>query len=228
MSTPIVVTTHRIAFGELLARHLRTIRGFQPVLVAEGVRDALKQACAREKGVALIDPGHPTEDVFGPASVALRSRHRCYVIFFSDCITEGWVSRSLEVGAAGFLGPGAALPDFERAIRSAREGQRFFGPGVGRVVSELAARGPRVPSFSERELDVLRLVCEGYSTKEVARKLGLQAKTIDEIRLRLMQKTGTERATALVRYACEERFADLRPRWERFFEQERSGKGNRQ
>lgn len=223
MNTPIVVCTHRIAFGELLVKHLKGVRGFQPVRFAGTPREAVKLACAHERDVALFDPDHPTDDLFRAARALVRSKARCYVVFFSDAIAEGWVTRALAVGAAGFLGPRATLADYERAIRAARVGQRFFGPGVGRVVSELAARGPRVPTFSERELDVLRLVCEGHSTKEIARELGLQAKTVDEIRLRLMEKTGTDRATALVRYACEERFVELRPRWERFFAEERSG-----
>lgn len=217
MPATILIYTHRVAFSELLQNHLQRSERLEPVVRTSDRREARSQLRKKSVDVALLDPEIPGEEVFRLALGATRRRSPCRVIFFSSAITEGWVQRAVEARAAGFLACHSELSDFSRAIRAARRGQRFFGPGVATVLSELASPRPGVPAFSPRDREILHLLSMGLTTKEIGRKLSLAPKTVDEIRYEMMIKTGTTRATQLVRYACEERFVDLIPRWERFF-----------
>jgi DNA-binding NarL/FixJ family response regulator len=213
----ILIYTHREAFSDLLRSHLQRSERLRPVIPTSDRREARSLLRKWFVDVALLDPEIPGEDVFGLALSVSRRRAPCRVIFFSSVIAEGWVQRAVEARAAGFLSCHSALVDFSRAIRAARRGQRFFGPGVATVLSELASPQPTVPAFSRRDREILHLLSMGLTTKEIGRKLSLAPKTVDEIRYEMMIKTGTTRATQLVRYACEERFVDLVPKWERFF-----------
>lgn len=219
-TTPsIVLFTHRRAFGELLEALLKS-EGFRAVSSVSTGAAALASARRNRSAVAILDAGHPTEDTLALAR-KLASSADARVVMIFDLVAEGWIARALGAGVCGFLAGDATAPDIVRAVRAARRGERFIAPGAGRVIAEMAGASPSIPRLSPREMAVLERVCQGLSTKDISRKLGLQPKAIDEIRLRLMAKTGTSRATSLVYYACAERYVDLRPRWEQIFTRER-------
>lgn len=213
----VLVFTHRLAWGELLRGYLEDSEGLGPVLLAAHRQEALAFLRRRAPDVALLDPEHPSVDMFSLGKKLGRREPPCRVIYLCSTTAEGWVQRALEVGAAGLLASCTAAADFGRAIRAVRKGQRYFGPGVATVVSELASPKSRVPSLSGRERQILQLICLGQTTKEIALELSLSPKTVDEIRYEMMVKTGTTRATQLVRYACAERLVDSTSRWERSF-----------
>ncbi|HLF93031.1 MAG TPA: response regulator transcription factor [Planctomycetota bacterium] len=217
MPATVLIYTHRSAFSELLRRHLQESERLRPVVVSSDRREARKFLRRSVVDVVLLDPEIPGEDVFRIARGVARRRSPCRAVFFSSVIAEGWVQRAIEARAAGFLSCHAALGDFALAIRAARRGQRFFGTGIATILSELASPRSDVPAFTPRDREILHLLSMGLTTKEIGRKLSLASKTVEEIRYGMMIKTRTTRATQLVRYACEERFVDLVPRWERAF-----------
>ena len=215
MKHSVLICSQRLAFCQLLVDYLKKTEHFPRVYHTTTSRKALEMVRTKQCDVVLLDPDHSSENMFQLARRISRIHQRDCVLFMADSISEGWISRALEVHAAGFLGKQDSLSDYGRAIRSVHEGYCYFTPGAARVLSEVARRTTRVPIFSEREQVVLKMVCEGFAAKEIARKMNLETKTIDEIRLNLMRKTRTSKATGLVRYACQERLVDLKPRWER-------------
>lgn len=189
---------HSATFAELLQRWLKAA-GFD---VRRGEPRRMPPA-----DVVLLQPDDRRADVFRLAH-ELRSRGSA-VLFIGPPPLWGWIHRALLAGASGYLSDAAELSDIARAIGAVREGHCYFSPCASCIVAEMAARSAREsPRFSAREIQVLRLMCKGLSAKETARGLDLQVKSVDAIRARLMEKTGTSRAPDLVRYACQEGLVD--------------------
>lgn len=210
----ILICTHRVVLGHLLRDALSRGRTYRRVDTTPSMLEAVRLCARRPYDVLLLEPGDPGVDVFREAARLQRRSPNLRVIFLAESSPVGWVARAVRMRASGFLGKCATLADIRRAIDTALSGQRFFTPCASRVVGDLAADAVEVPALTDREAEVLRGICEGKSSKEIARSLGLEVKTVDSIRARVMEKTGTTRATALVRYACTERFVDFSPRYE--------------
>lgn len=122
---------------------------------------------------------------------------------------EEYVSLALGNGALGYLLKDAAPAELENAINAVFEGRVFLSPRVsqfviGAFVQQL--RSDKVPSavLSARQKEVLQLVTQGHSTKDIARQLNLSTKTIETHRSRLMQQLDIHEITGLVRYAIRE------------------------
>jgi two-component system response regulator NreC len=116
----------------------------------------------------------------------------------------------LEAGARGYLTKEAASSDLVDAIRVVASGEVYVRPSAARllasaVIPEHAARSARgrFQTLSDREQTTLRLLAEGYSGAEIARKLGISTKTVDAYKRRVQDKLGLEHRTDYVRFALE-------------------------
>jgi two-component system response regulator NreC len=116
----------------------------------------------------------------------------------------------LEAGARGYLTKEAASSDLVDAIRVVANGEVYVRPSAARllasaVIPEHAARSARgrFQTLSDREQTTLRLLAEGFSGAEIARKLGISTKTVDAYKRRVQDKLGLEHRTDYVRFALE-------------------------
>jgi DNA-binding NarL/FixJ family response regulator len=116
----------------------------------------------------------------------------------------------LEAGARGYLTKEAASRDLVEAIRVVAAGDVYVRPSAARLlatalVPQRAAETAksRFQTLSEREQTVLRMVAEGYSGAEIARRLGISTKTVDAYKRRVQDKLGLEHRTDYVRFALE-------------------------
>ena len=130
---------------------------------------------------------------------------RTRVLLLSMHKDEEYVRRALLSGAAGYLLKDADRTELELAVRAVARGDTWLSPGISRVVAafargEGAPRGP-LELLTRRQREVLQLVAEGHSTKEIAHRLELSAKTVDTHRAQLMERLGVHGVPALVRYA---------------------------
>lgn len=204
MTLSVLVSTPQVVLGQLLAGLLGSASGLSPVRYCRWGKDALDAARKRPWSVVLLDASSSRQDPFDLAASIQRVRPRARVLFFANCVRIGWVSRAIEVGAAGYLGKCASQEDFKTAVAAAAGGQAFFTPCAARVVAEFAAKEQKLPILSARERAVLRHLCDGRPSKEIAGLLRLSVKGVEAVRSRLMKKSGTTSAAALVRYAlCE-------------------------
>jgi DNA-binding NarL/FixJ family response regulator len=209
-TTPIhtvVLCTHRAASGQLLEAWISS-RLRLKVRTVETPNEALPLAKAGT--IVLVELGYAHEDVFRMAETLAKRAAPVPVVFLAGEAPLGWVQRALGAEAAGFLGKCATLEDLQRAIHAIRHGQRYFSPCVARAVTEVAIGRSGVSALTARELQVLKLLCDGQSTKEIATRVRLEPKTIEFIRSKLMQKTKTRCAAELVKFACAERLIEVR------------------
>ena len=116
---------------------------------------------------------------------------------------EQYVTEALRMGVKGYVLKNQAATDLVHAIRQVCRGVFYLSPGVSRAVAEALLSKTTRPAdpLTSRERQVLQLISEGKSTKDVACLLGISAKTAESHRARLMHKLDIHETASLVRYA---------------------------
>jgi DNA-binding NarL/FixJ family response regulator len=122
------------------------------------------------------------------------------VIVLSMYHDDVWVQRSLEAGAAGYLLKGAGVKDLVKVIRKVAGGERHLSPA--------AQRAAETEALSEREREVLTLLAEGHTSKEIGGILNISRRTAEHHRARVMQKLGIHDVPGLTRYAIRAGLVD--------------------
>jgi DNA-binding NarL/FixJ family response regulator len=128
------------------------------------------------------------------------------VLILSMHQNEEYVRKALRNGAAAYLLKDAALLELELAIKAVLRGETYLSPAVsGGVVSDYVQHLRRDEEeqtvLTARQIEVLTLIAEGLSTKDIARQLNLSVKTVDTHRSQLMKQLDIHEVTGLVRYA---------------------------
>lgn len=118
-----------------------------------------------------------------------------------------FVQSAVELGADGYLLKNGPASDIIEAVRAVTKGGSFFSPPIAREIVEqlrTPARGSGpFAVLSSREREILRLIADGLSAKEIASSLAISTKTVEAHRTSLMRKLGVRKATELVRYAVK-------------------------
>lgn len=123
------------------------------------------------------------------------------------------VERALRAGASGYMPKSGDAPELLRALDRLLEGRRYLSPAVADHVVESIAHGPGNPASRQspltgRERDVLQLIAEGLSSREIALQLHVSRATVDSHRAKLMEKLGIHKMSGLVRWAIREQLID--------------------
>ena len=130
------------------------------------------------------------------------------VIIFSMYADEEHVYLALRAGAAGYLLKGAAREELTLAIRAVAQGETYLSPPVSKIsISEYSGRVNAelypLRKLSPRQEQVLQLIAEGKTTKQVALELNISVKTVETHRMQLMDRLGIHDVAGLVRFAIK-------------------------
>lgn len=137
------------------------------------------------------------------------------VIILSMHNNEEYVLRALQKGASGYLLKDASPTELEKAIRSVRDGQTYLSQSISKIVIQnylhLAGTNnqPEDPSLTPRQLDVLRLIAHGLTTKQIAATLKISVKSVETHRTMMMNKLDIHNVAGLVRYAVHKGLISL-------------------
>lgn len=170
-------------------------------------REALQLIRTLAPDVVLMDIAMPELNGLDATAHALRDRPQLKVIIVSMHATEAYVIEALRAGAAGYLLKDADAGELERAIRAVARGERYLAPSVSHHVidrfmrAERGERGAEAEALSSRQREVLQLIAEGRSTREIAERLNLSVKTIETHRAQLMQRLDIFDVAGLTRHA---------------------------
>ncbi len=182
------------------------------VAEAENGRDAVRLAGELRPDVVLIDIAMPLLNGIDAAAQIVRANPKTGVILLSMYSDEEYLLRALGAGARGYLLKDAAEPDLIRAVRLIAAGRTFFSPQIAEMMMEdyvrrLQGEGKvdRYELLTEREREVLQLLAEGRSNKEVASVLNLSIHTVDSHRTNLMQKLDLHSTAEIVIYAMRKK-----------------------
>ncbi len=124
---------------------------------------------------------------------------------------EQFVAKALENGASGYLVKEAAAGQLTEAVQAVARGDLYLGPGISRNVLQIIARRETDPydNLTTRERQVLQLIAEGRTNRQIADQLDLAIKTVDTHRSNLMRKLNIHDQTSLVKYALRRGIVDL-------------------
>lgn len=124
------------------------------------------------------------------------------VVVLSMYPEERYVQEALAAGASAYLLKDSAMLELELALRAVLRGEMYLSPGVSKqVVDGAEAGGGSLQPMSPRQREVLKLIAEGASIKEVAYELGISAKTVETYRSQLKERLGVKGVAGLVKYA---------------------------
>lgn len=166
----------------------------------------LKLAEQLQPQLVLMDIAMPGLNGIEATARLARSCPNIRVLILSMHQSEEYVRQALRQGASAYLLKDAAPMELEHAIAAVLRGEIYLSPAVSSgVVSDYVQRlrsdEPAPSPLTPRQREVLQLIAEGQSTKEIARRLELSVKTVDTHRSQLMKQLDIHEVTGLVRYA---------------------------
>lgn len=203
----------------------RVILADDHALVRAGIRSLLEKipsvAVVAEAGdgreaLALVKKHRPTlvlmdiamPELNGLEAVARITKHypEVKVIILSMHLNEEYVRQAFHAGASGYLLKDGSLAEMELAIESVCSGGRFLSPRISKRVIEsyfesVANNSSPLEHLTSRQREILQLIAEGKSTKEIAYVLSLSIKTVEAHRAQLMVRVNIHDVPGLVRYA---------------------------
>jgi DNA-binding NarL/FixJ family response regulator len=180
--------------------------GFEVVAEASDGREAIRLSEAHHPDVAVLDIGMPLLNGIDAAREITRSGTRIAVVLLTMHTEDHLVLESLRAGATGYVLKTKASSELVQAIRAVCRGETFLTQSISRSVVQAFLNKAAVPdrSLSDRERQVLQLVAEGKTTKEIATILGISVKTAESHRSNIMDKLDIHDTAGLVRYAIRQ------------------------
>lgn len=194
------------AIRELVAGYCSALEGFQ-LVGSSGGRDEAERECARLRpDIAVVDwlqLADRTE--LNLAEAVRRASPTTRVVVFAPAADAHYVSDAIAAGVVGFVLKSSPLDALGRALRSVADGRQFFCPETAGVLRELLRRSSRSSGrewmLSHREKEVLRAIAQGRGSKEIAAAFDLSVYTVENIRRRIMRKTGLKSVAELTLHA---------------------------
>lgn len=181
---------------------------FKVIAEAGNGRDAVALAEAENPAVVVMDIGMPQLNGIDAARQMVTRDPKVAVIILSMHSDESYVLRALKAGARGYLLKDSAEAELIKAIRSVCEGRTYFSPAISRMLLEDYIRQLQQRNeedsyelLSTREREILQLVAEGKSNKDVANLLNVSVYTVETHRTHILQKLNLHSVPELILYA---------------------------
>ena len=209
----VVIIEDQTAIREMLAEILRNDPNFKIVGECGDGQQACNLCLESKPDLVVLDaklPGLNGVDLLRRLAKQLKNTR--YLVF-SGYENPVLVREMLEAGAHGFVEKTAGLSEFRKGINTVANGGTYFGPAVAALLPNVVTNPSAASShdlLTDREREILQLVAESYSTKEIASKLGISVKTVDNHRTNLMRKLDLHDVASLTRYAIEIGLVDNR------------------
>jgi DNA-binding NarL/FixJ family response regulator len=186
---------------------LENLAGIEIVAEAGNGREALRLCKAHRPDVAVMDIMMPELNGLDATARLAAMLPNVRIIILSMNAHEEYVLQAMRAGAAGYLLKSNNPSELEQAIRAVALGETYLSPAVSKhvIAGYLKRTGGGAPSslerLSARQREILQLIAEGYTTKEIAQKLSVGVKTTEMHRTQLMEALDLHDIAGLVRYA---------------------------
>jgi DNA-binding NarL/FixJ family response regulator len=206
MSTTIVLADDHIVVRQGIRKLLETRDDFRIVGEASDGEEAVKLVTEKKPDIALMDLWMPRLSGIDATRRIGKRGLPTKILVLSMHESRAYVEEVLRAGAAGYIVKNAAAEDLIEAIDTICDGVSYLSPAITQqVVDAIARPATSSPSglgvLTDREREVLQLIAEGLSSKEIAAMLGVSLKTIDSHRSNLMEKLEIHKVSGLVRFA---------------------------
>jgi two-component system response regulator NreC len=211
----LVADDHKI-FRQGIKKLLEEEPDLQVVGEAADGREAVKRATELKPDVILMDIAMANLNGLEATKQIKKVLPDVKVIMLTMHKNEEYVLHSFQVGASGFILKEGAVEELVSAIRSIHQNKSFLSPSISKTLIEAYLRkmetGKTETPFdllTDREREVLQLIAEGYTNREVAKALFISVKTVEAHRAHIMNKLNIHEIAKLVKYAIQKGLVDL-------------------
>jgi two-component system response regulator NreC len=204
----------------LFREGIRTLLAAEPDIEIAGeaanASEAVELATQRRPDIVLMDIGMPGPGSFEAARLIRKDRPETRIIFLSMYDDDEYVSECVRIGGSGYILKESPAGHLLTAIREVHRGGSYLSPRLlSRLVDDIRVLGraplrqPRLDALTKREVQVLKMLAEGASVKEIASEFELSVKTIEAHKFNLMRKLGIHNKAQLVQYAIQKKIIKL-------------------
>ena len=192
----------RAGFRSLLEK----LDGCEVVADVGDGREALRLLEQLQPDVVLMDVKMPGLNGLEATARITRDYPNVRVVILSMYTNEEYVIQALRAGAVGYLLKDAALPELHLAVQAAVRGEMYLSPAISKrvlmdYIQLVGGGGGMLDALTGRQREVLQLIAEGHTIKEVAQILQISVKTAEAHRTQLMERLDIHDVTGLVRFA---------------------------
>jgi DNA-binding NarL/FixJ family response regulator len=205
MTTIVVADDHKIV-REGLVKLLEEREDFTVIGEASDGEEAVQMVLERQPDVVIMDIWMPRLGGIDATRRIGKKGSSAKILVLSMHESRTYVEEVLRAGASGYIVKNSSPSDLIQAIDAVCSGASYLSPAITQqVVDAIARPGDSSPSgvsiLTDREREVLQLIAEGLSSKEIASMLGVSLKTVDSHRSNLMEKLDIHKVSGLVRFA---------------------------
>jgi DNA-binding NarL/FixJ family response regulator len=200
----------------LVAEGLKSLLApdFDLVGVAEDGRALVESANALRPDVVVADIGMPLLNGIEALVQLRKDGNRVPVVFLTMHRDVAYARRALDAGASGFVLKHSAPAELVTAIRAALEGKTYLTPQLAGEVLDAIKKGPEraadpIASLTPRQRQVLQLLAEGRSAKEIAARLAISARTVEFHKYQVMETLGLHTNAELTHFAIKHGIVEL-------------------
>lgn len=197
---------------ELVCRLVEGLPGFSLAGQSGDGLEGLNGARAAAPDLVIVDIMIPSLNGLEVIRQLRRSLPRVRLLAFSAYSTRERVQAALQAGANGILHKDASVDELEAAIAKVAAGESYMSVRILGIMRELLLNPEGTDSLAKltaREREVLQLVAEGHTTKEIAARLGVSVKTADSHRTRVMGKLDIHDVASLTRFAIQQGLVEI-------------------
>jgi len=206
----------------LIYRYPLVFQALKALMEGEGFRvmghednpDVVQFAQQFQPDIVIVDYEGPGAKGLDCVRQSLERNPATRIIMLSRHTEEYRVREAIELGIRGYVLKTRTADELLRSIREVAEGRTYFSPEIAHIVAQIVLEpytygsSRRLSELTDRERQVVTLIAEGHSTKEVAARLGISVKTADCHRTRIMDKLNVHQTANLVRYAIRQGFVE--------------------
>lgn len=211
----VLIIEDQTAVREMLAEILRHDPNYEIVGQAGDGQVGLQLALELRPDILMLDARLPVLNGLELLRRVSKQLRNMRVLIFSGHENPVLIREMLEAGAHGFVEKTAGLNELRKGLDTVANGGTYFGPAVSGLLRNVVANPSVSPTSKDfltpREREILQLVAESYSTKEIAQKLNISIKTVDNHRTNLMRKLDLHNVASITRYAMQIGLIDNEP-----------------
>lgn len=205
-SIRVVIADDHCLFRNGLRNLLSQIRHIEVIGEAMNGQELVRRSVELSPDIILTDINMPLMDGIMATREIARRRPGTGVIVLSAYNKEEPILRMLEAGALGYVLKSADNEEISEAISTVSEHKPYFCKEVTEKLTEIVSRNYQLPPdadlhFTDREKEIMRLICREFTSKEIAYSLSLSKRTVEGHRTRIMDKVGAKSIAGIITYA---------------------------
>ncbi|MBN1288241.1 MAG: response regulator transcription factor [Actinobacteria bacterium] len=213
-TTTIIIADDHKVFRQGLRSLLCSSEEIQVIGEAENGLEAVELCDELDADIIIMDIGMPEMNGLLAVKELTRRKQRTRAVILSTHLKKSYVVEALKSGAKGYVLKDSAFEDVVAAIEAVIDGETYLSPrvtslAIGSILAEEELSGNQLDTLSCREQEVMQLVVEGKTNKEIAETLFISPKTVDNHRASIMRKLDVHDVASLVKYSIRAGFTEL-------------------